>query len=433
MKKFFVTLFAAAMGLSAFAQEVDPNRLILVDKSGNYKSYVVDNVDHLEFRTVEGEVAADVEILDVTLEGITISVQRTEACQAFKLACYASNKIANASDVALANAVDQESKTFYSQDFPSAQMTGMDFEPKTSYTIVTLGYDSYGTPVGVRRAEFTTPAIPVQGNPSVDMEVVSTDKYSFTLKFTPNADVSKYSFVAGEVGTMQSQYEMFAPMFGYSNFGQMIESWGIAKTEVSEYTYTNMQPGTEYEVFVQSWDVNGTMADYQVYTVSTDGLGGTGTAEVTISLGKYVLNDWNGEQLPSQFMTFTPNDQAAAYRFAVYTAAEYDPEADAIKQELCSEPPMPMKNWFFYEEITTDYQINPNIECVAIAAAKNANGEWGPVTENRFTTPAEVESGDTPEATATSKLIKGRNMSKNVKVEGMIPTLKQQELKLVAR
>ena len=418
MKKFFLTLLSTILCLSVFAQETDPNRLILVEKSGNYKSYVVDRLDYMEFRTVEGEVAADIEILEVTLEVVTVNIMRTQSCQAFKLACYPAVRVASVSDDALAATVDAEAKETYWQDFLPALMSGAELEPKTEYTIVTVGYDSFGTACDVRRASFTTPAIPVIGEPYVDVEEVDVQQQQFTLRFKPNADVSKYAYIAGAAGEIQSQYEMFAPMFGFSNFGEMIAMWGVPSEGETEFTWTSMQPGTDYEVFIQAYDVAGTMADCQVYTLTTESLGGEGEASVTITLGKYELADWWGEMLPSQFITFTPNDQASAYRFGVYLAEEYDSMAEAIKADLCSEPPMPMANWFYYDPISTDYQIDPNTECVAIAAAKNINNEWGPVTELRFTTPANAAD---PNA-APSKVIKKRTVKAD-KQRGVVPVV----------
>ena len=423
MKKFLLTLLSAILCLSVFAQDIDPNRLLIIEKSGNYKSYVVDKLDYIEFRNVEGEVAADIEILEVTLEQVLVSITRTQSCQAFKLTCYPSVRIANASDDAIAATVDAEVKDSYWQDFPQAAMSGANLEPKTDYTLVTVGYDSYGTVCDVRKAEFTTPAVPLVGDPQVAVELVDVQKFEFTLKFTPNADVSKYAYVAGAVGELEAQYAQFAPMFGFSNMGDMIAMWGVPCEGETEFTWKDMQPGTDYEVFIQAYDAAGTMADYQVYTLTTESLGGEGEANVTITLGKYELADWWGEKLPSQFITFTPNDQSAAYRFAVYTADQYDPQADAIKADLCTEPPMPIADWFFYEEITTDYQIDPNTECVAIAAAKNITGEWGPITEIRFTTPAEANNP----AAAPSKVIKQR-LNKEMKQRGVVPAVKQPKL-----
>ena len=66
---------------------------------------------------------------------------------------------------------------------------------------------------------------------------------------------------------------------------------------------------------------------------------------------------------------------------------------------------MPTPGWFQYEELTTDYQIDPGTKCVVIAAAKNINGEWGPVTEIFFTTPDD----DAPRTSKSrAKTIMGR-------------------------
>lgn len=423
MKKFLLVILSSIICMGLWAQESDINRLLVFEKTGNYKGFQLNNVDYMEFATVEGEVAANVEVTDVSLEAITLSVHRTMNCQGFKLSCFPTVNIASYSDEILASIIDNDSPNIYYQDFESAQMTGIELEPLTEYTILTVGIDSYGVLCDVRKVAFSTPAKPLVGNPQVDVEVADTQLYSFSLKFTPNADVSKYSVVAGEKGTLQQQYEMFAPMFGYANIGQMIEAWGVQFNVDTTYTWTGMNPATDYEVFIQAWDAEGTMAEHQVFNVSTAALGGEGTAEVTITLGDYVLADWGGEMLPSQFITFTPNDQASAYRLAVYLAETYDAEAEAIKAELCQEPPMPMVGWFQYDPITTDYQINPNTECVAIAAAKNINDEWGPITELRFTTPAETQAA----YMAPSKVIAQRKLSVGKAHQaGTVPAIKTQ-------
>lgn len=431
MKRLFTSILSAIICLTLFAQATDDvNRLLIYQKSGNIQGYILDKVDYIEFETIYGEVAADVTIKEVTLEKVILSVQRTTECQSFKLSCFPTAAISLYDDETLASLVDKDSPNAYYQDFENAEMSGMEFEPNTEYTIITVGIDGYGVLCDVKKAAFTTPSKPIVGNPQV--EVVETDiqQFEFTLTFKPNADVTKYSVVAGEKGTLQTQYESFAPMFGFSNIGQMIEMWGVQYTEEASFTWTSMTPGTEYEVFIQMWDAEGTMTPHFVYELTTTALGGEGTAEVTITLGDYKMQDWGGEMLPSQFITFTPNDQASAYRMSVYTAENYDPQAEAIKAELCSEPPMPMTGWYQFEELTTDYQINPNTECVAIAAAKNINGEWGPVTEVRFTTPAEAVAADL----APSQAIVPRNIIKPINTSGKIPNITQRStVRLIAQ
>ena len=424
MKKFLLAIFSSIICLSLLAQEVSEiNRLLVCDKLGNTQGFILDKVDYIEFEKVEGEVAANVKIFDVSLENVTLGVTRTAECESFKLTVMPTVRIASYSDDALASLIDSETEYRYYEDFESAILSGMELEPNTSYTVLTVGIDVYGVLCDVRKVEFTTPSMPLVGNPQVTVEEVDIQQYKFTLRFTPNADVSKFSMVAGEVGTLEQQYEMFAPMFGFSNIGQMIEMWGVNCNNDTTFTWNDMAPGTEYEVFIQAWDAAGTMAPHQVYTLTTTALGGEGVAEVGITLGEYKMADWWGEMLPSQFITFTPNDQVSAYRFDVYTADIYDAESDVIKAELCTEPPMPMTNWFFYESITTDYQINPNTECVVIAAAKNVNGEWGPITELRFTTPeVAAETNMT-----SSKLILKRYKSMNkAHQDGTLPVVKLQ-------
>ncbi len=423
MKKFILAVLSSIMCLSLFAQETtDVNRLIMYEKSGNFKGYILDKVDYIEFDKIDGEVAADVVVSEVSLDKVIVSVTRTLDCEAFKLSCFPSARIAMYGDDVLASLVDDDSEYIYDKDFEAAEMAGMEFEPSTDYTIVTVGIDAYGVLCDVRKVEFTTPSMPLVGDPQVEIIEVDVQQYQYTFTFKPNADVSKFSFVTGEKGQLQSQYEMFAPMFGFSNMGQMIEAWGISSTADTTYTWTNMSPGTEYEILVQAWDAAGTMAPYQTYALTTTTLGGDGVAEVEITLGDYVMADWGGEMLPSQFITYTPNDQSSAYRFSVYMAENYDVDADAIKAELCSEPPMPMTGWFFYDAITTDYQINPNTECVVIAAAKNAKGEWGPVNEVRFTTPAEAVADMSPSKNIAKRAIKVNKASQ----PGTIPAVPSQ-------
>ena len=265
------------------------------------------------------------------------------------------------------------------------------------------------------RVPFSIDAAPVVGNPQITAEVVDQQERSFAVKFTPNEDVSEYYCVAGEAGSMQQQYEMFGPMFGFSSFTEMIIAWGITHTGEEIVTWKDMAPNTEFDVFYVAIDQEGNPAPYQYITTSTTSKGGDGDAWVNIELGEYIYNDWNGEMLPSQFITFTPNEQSSCYRFGVYLAEKYDPIAEEIKAELCTDPEQPMAYWFFYEPMTTDFQINPNTECVAIAAAKNVNGEWGKVNEFRFTT-ADKPEGDPTRAKAARTPAKGNVKSRALKL-----------------
>ena len=418
MKKILLAISAVIVALSSFAQS-DVNRLIINDKNGGWKAFSLEKVDYAEFANVDGDVRADVVVSDVALDKVVLSITRTEACQGFKLSCVPTVQISNYSDDYLAQYIDKDTDDIYYQDFSGAELTGIELQPNTKYTIATVGVDEYNVLCDVARVDFTTPSLPTQGSPEVTAELVSANKYDFTVKFTPNADVSTYAVVAGEKGTLEAQYEMFAPMFGFANIGEMVEAWGIPQSGEYTNTWKNQSPGTEYEVYIQARDSEGVMAPHQIFYLTTESLGGEGIAEVTITLGEYKMMDWAGEMLPSQFVTYTPNDQSSRYRFGVYLASEYDPYADEIKAELCSDPDsdVPVSGWYQFETITTDYQINPNTEFVVIAAAKNINGEWGPIAEVRHTTPA-----TTSHMPASTK-IGQRNASKKAFQLGTVPTI----------
>lgn len=416
MKKISILLVSLALAIPSFAQDNDePNRLLLTNSIGNTQGYVLDRVQDISFARVDGEVKANVEIFDVECDMLSLSVMKTEACGSFKLDILPAT-IANVyNDLTIITYINNySSPTVYYEDFPTANLTGIELQPATDYVLVTVGIDRYGVEDGVVRVPFTTPSIPVKGNPEVAAEVVDRQLTSFSVKFTPNDDVMSYYCVAGEKGTLQSQFEMFAPMMGLTSFTDMIMSWGLERFGENVVEWTGMAPNTEYEVYYVALDKDRTPADYQCIEVSTLALGGDGEASVTIELGKYEYADWYGEMQPSQYISFIPNEEASCYRFNVYLAETYDPKADEIKDELRTDPPMPTAYWFFYDPITTDYQINPNTECVAIAAAKNGNGEWGEVVELRFTTPAEADGKPAGIASAkdSGKNLKSRIQSK---------------------
>lgn len=428
MKKLLLSIFSSIICLSLFAQvTTDVNRLLITEKTGDIKAFKLDNVDYIEFKTIVGEVAANFDVLEVNFGSAVINVVRTPACDGFKIACFPSMQISSLNDEQLANAIDKDTQNIYYQDFNKLEMTGMTFQPNTSYTIATVGIDSYGMLCDVRKAEFMSPSKPLSGTPQVAIEEVDVQSSSITLKFTPNADVSKYSFIIGEKGLLLQQFELYAPIFGFVNIGDMIDMWGIQCTEATDYTWDSLTPDTEYEVWVQAWDNENTMADYEAYEISTKAKGGDGVAKVEITLGDYKLVDWWGEMQPSQFITYTPNDQVNVYRFVVYSANEYDEEKELIKAELCSDPPEPMSGWFYYETKTCDYQINPNTECVVIAAAKNINGEWGPVEELRFTTPSEVPDQSATTMSQSRRILKCADSTKKAFQPGRIPMLQSQK------
>lgn len=414
----------------------DANRLVITSTTGDISGYDLPKIEELSFAKVEGVIAAEVSVSDVTTTSLKVAVTRSAQCESYKIGVV-SKVLADAYGDRLGDYINsnKDSSTKYYQDFTAADMTGIDLEYSTKYVVATVAFDKYGVMGEVRKAEVTTPSRPLVGNPQITAKATDVQLKEFTIEFTPNSDVSTYYCVAGEKGTMEDQLAMFGPWFGLNSMTDLIIAWGVEREGVTSHTWTNESPNTTYEVFYVALDSEGTPAEYQVLEVTTLSLGGTGEASVTITPGEYKLQDWYGEQLPSQFFTFTPNDQVAAYRFNVVLADLYDQDQEGYNADLCSEPFMAgMANWFFYDEITTDYQIDPNTSVVALAAGKNANGEWGPVTALRYTTPESAGEASAPRKSASkaNNIMTRLNASKEMRQfnQGTIPQLRQNKVTL---
>ncbi len=429
IKKIHFVLLAMMICFASTVSAQSEYRM-LVKKSNETKGYRIDRVEEVSFAKVEGEVKAEVSVSNVQLTSLTVTVVRSEACKGFRIAVAPRTIVANYWNYPdyMIQYIEEYGSSMLEEDFLNGSLTGIELESNSDYVAVTVGYDEYGVACDLCRADFTTPKAPLVGNPKVTTTIKSVGKYDFTIHCTPNDDVKGYACVAGEKGEIQSQFDVYAAWFGFTNFGDMIQAWGYTETNAKDISWNEMKPGTDYEIFVQPWDKNGNYADCDTVALRTESLGGTGEAKVSITLGDYKLQPWGEEQLPSQFITFTPNDQASCYRYGVYVVdgeEGYTANKEEIQNDLKSEPPYTnMANWFFYETLTTDFQINPNTSCVAIASAKNANGEWGPVTENFFTTPASTSA-------KASTRIQSRPVSqKRTLRANRIPMLKQNKVQI---
>lgn len=421
-KKILLSLALAVAGMSVSAQD-NPNRMLVVNEGGSFSSFNIGNVEKVKFATVEGAVACDVKIISFTDNSVTLDATRTPACVYYKLNLFpgviARSFVKNPEQTK--SYLDYYNSPSYNEDFVGGNLSGVELEPGTEYAVVTQGYDEYGTACEPRAAYFTTPAANIVGNPKVTAEVLDYTKTTISLRFTANKDVSSYSFVIFKKGKFDEEYEMFAPMFGFTNPGQMITMWGSPHEgdSVVDYTYDNLDPNTEYEVYIQPLDKNDNYASMTVVPCRTESQGGSGESVVDVKVGDYRLNDWGDEMLPSLFVTYTPNDQTWCYRFNVLLAENYDKDPEAYKSDLQSDPEMDMAYWFFYEPMTTDYQINPSTGYVIIASGKNANGEWGKVTEIRGTTPDKTQGK--PAAKVGAGNISTRQFKAASRQEGRVP------------
>lgn len=436
MKKLYTLFLAALMGVGAATAQTNPDRVLIWHKGNSQpQSLLAERVDSITFMQKEGRVATDIEIHSITLDSLIVSLTPTEQCFRFKLMCLPevlANRLTD--DAALANYIDQKTDVSYTEAFKNGILKDPSLEPDTKYVMVTLGFDNWNTACSVARAPFQMPKRPLVGSPKVETDIVNTTHTEFTIDFYPNEDVAGFAAVAGGKGEMQKQYEQFAPMFGFKNFGQMVEMWGFkGGNESVGNTWNRMDPGTEYEVFVQAWDSNHTYAPCDTITVKTLGYGGEGVAEINVELGTYYLGEWPSEEdpnqtvlLPTQPIKYIPNDQTARYRTNVVLDSVFNKDPEGFKKDLAMDPPMPTVGWYQYEAFENEYLINPNTKFVVLTAPRNSLGTWSEVKVERFTTPAEPQSEAKPTATPMffkSELIKSREIkNKTIYIEaGKVP------------
>lgn len=412
-----LALGALAAPGSMSAQDTEaPNRVIVVKENGQYKGFVTDYLDGVYFRTVEGEILCTTKISEVTEDRVYLSFQCTFATTGFRFKVVPWSIAGVLSDVSAIDLVEENNTIFYEGSKPDVSFSTEELQPSTDYGIVTIAYDTYGIAAGVYIEKFRTPDPAILGNPVVNHTIDELTETTIKVTFTPNEDVSEYYTVLLENSTVEKDFEMWGAFAGASNPNEMIAKWAwYPSIGQTTHTWTDIPPGTPCQIGIAIKDKNGTFVPYQTLDVVTLQKGSDGPAYVDITLGDYRYADWYGEIRPSQFITYTPNENTSKYRVEVYFAPDYNRFPTELNNELCQDPPMNISGWFLYEPITTDYPLDPDTEYVAIAAGKNNLGQWGEVNVFRFTTPKEV--GDfRPEAPSMKREMR-TSVSKKGKVE----------------
>ncbi|MDY4402152.1 MAG: hypothetical protein SPE60_05585 [Prevotella sp.] len=419
MKKFFsIAALALAMSTGVQAQtDVVPNRMI-INSSVASKAYAVDHVDSISFARKDGEVKANVEFLKYEKDEdendvVYVKVTRTDPSSSFKIEVLPTNTAKRYDDTVFARYFEQQTTApKYYQDFSEGKLSGFarEFTANTPYTVVTLAYDEYGVPCQVSRAEFKTPKVPTVGTPSVTYTVDETTSTSFTLTVTPNKDCEEFYWCQFEKGKAQEQFEQWGPMLGLSSIEAMIQQFsGRSYSDPATNTWNGLAPATDYEVAVLPVDVEGNFGDLVYIYVTTKAQGGEGIAQVTATVGDFVKY----EDSYVQTITFTPNDQTALHHDVICVKDKYEENGGDkwAKEYLMQDIPMD-PNWNQYGVDNYSFEATPNTAYYALALAKNAKGEWGPLTKHEFTTgaaPAGVAPAKAvamPKRIATKKAVK---------------------------
>ena len=388
MKKLFATFIMALIGVTAMMAQTSPNRVLITDKMGNTKGYLAERIDSMWFAQVEGRIAAEIEYLGFntgdTGDTVKIAVTRTEGCQAFRIDCLPKNRADMlGGEDGYANYLDTGGSEYYWQDFTNADMTGYTFTPGVEYSIITVGYDMYGVACGAERYDFTAPKKELVGDCSIAYTIDEVTDDIITVSFDPADGVAGYAACLYPAGTAEQQFQQMGAMFGFTSLGEMVKAFGFNNVGPATNTWENNDPGTDYEIYVQAWDANGTFADMLIIPVTTKKLGGEGVAEMTIEVG-----DFGGDAVYGyyQIVTYTPNDQTSMHRDLIIEKEAYEKEWNEEKMIDF------IKNEYIYDDqfgVDVAYwQAEPDTEYIAFSMGKNINDEWGPLASKELKTPS---------------------------------------------
>lgn len=409
MKKLFTIIFLALMTTSMFAQD-NPNRMLVVQKDGNFNGYLVERLDSVVFKKVEGRIAADVVVNGFNPDGengpeVGLTITKTENCVGFRIGL-ASKIMSNAliDDAAVANFLTKSGSQMYYENFEDALLSGMNmnFVPGVEYTVLTIGYDQFGIPCSSVKADFTVPEAELLGNPAVEWEVTDVQPKEITINMVPNADCYGFYICLFEPGLAEQQLNTFGPMMGFACLQDMIKAFSGQMYEgETPYTWTDLKPCSDYEIFILPVDANENYAEMVRATVSTQKVGGEGVAEVTIQFGEFINDPEYGTV---QQVTFIPNDDCAAHRDLVFSKAAFDDGTwteESVIEYMKNEknPDYPP----FYEDPYWDnygiddfyFKADVNTTYYGYTIGKNVNGEYGPVTKVEYTTPETCEPAAT--------------------------------------
>lgn len=207
-------------------------------------------------------------------------------------------------------------------------------------------------------------------DPAVSITASNVSETSYTLEFTPNAECDHYSYL-----TMpEAEISMWTTMMGMT-IEQLITMWGISTSGPVTYTYTDQIPNTLYRIFALPFDADGTSYTYSSIDVTTQAMGGSGTALVSIEVTD-ITNT-------SALVTCTPNDQTALFYDGLVTVELFNEVgADSVCTILVESSASP-----FYETDSWNWQgLEPHTDYYAIAFGQNSDGVWGDTTIYSFST-----------------------------------------------
>ena len=115
---------------AAFAQgqEANPNRVLVTDKGGVTKGFVIDYIEDMSFARVDGEVLAKVTVDEVGLTSLRLTIKMTPQCRSYRLAilpAVVADQLGNdANAIRYINSLPAGDVPTLNEDFNKGQLSG---------------------------------------------------------------------------------------------------------------------------------------------------------------------------------------------------------------------------------------------------------------------------------------------------------------------
>ena len=224
---------------------------------------------------------------------------------------------------------------------------------------------------------FAAVALFATATPNVTITVDDVQTTSYTCSFAKNTDCTNYYICTGEPGS----FDMWIGSFFGSTLEEIVCAWGINYATDTTYTWTSMNPGTQYVVYVVA--ISETDSTLVTDTLTTMSGGGHGTSIVTVSVTNPTLDGITTKA--------EPNSETMLFKDIVFETGVLDSVAfDTVVSWMQND---------YYTYYETDEWVWTTLdsctEYIFMAQGMNADSVWGPVDSVRFTTlgtPAAVEN-----------------------------------------
>lgn len=203
--------------------------------------------------------------------------------------------------------------------------------------------------------------------PKVEATFPSVEATTVTGHFAMNEYCEGYTILIAEKGSLNGWLEMTG-----SSLSDLVKLWGIGCVADTTYTWTQLTPGTDQEVYVLVQGADTTYLD--IYDVRTANAGGSGESVITVTVSDITST--------SARVTFTPNDQTYLFKDMIITQEAFNDYGEAEVEEM-----LKADSYTYYETDSWNWEtLDAGTAYYAIAIGQNAEGEWGSMTKEAFST-----------------------------------------------